>query len=113
MQVVVHPAIEQQYGMVAAVVQYHVPDHAAQLGLHAESEVLAVAGEAASRRRFAPCVTGIRHVKKPPMQGGQVRLMRRHGTAGQQHRDGYGYFMGGSNEKAPHGAGLGVEGWLL
>ncbi len=58
--------------MVAAVVQHNVPDDTAQLRLHAESEVLAVAGEAASRRRFAPGVTGIRHVKKPPMQGGQI-----------------------------------------
>jgi len=85
-QVVVHPAIQQQHGVVPAVVQHHVPDNPAQCGLHAESEVLAVASEAANLWRFAPGVTGIRHVKKPPMQGGQVRLMRRHGTAGQQHR---------------------------
>lgn len=39
--------------------------------------------------------------------------MRRHGTAGQQHRKDHGYFMGGSNEKAPLAAGLGVEGWRL
>lgn len=58
--------------MVAAVAQHHVPDDPAQLRLHAESEVLAVANPAANLGRFAPGVAGIRHVKKPPMQGGQV-----------------------------------------
>lgn len=72
MQTVVHPAIQQQHRVVAAVVQHNVPDDTAQLRLHAESEVLAVAAEAANLWRFAPGVTGIRHVKKPPMQGGQV-----------------------------------------